>query len=131
MTPIQKLRAIVEALEKFQVDIAHALVYGGNTHNFDDIVAGVLANHYEVLYNDHAIAICEREFYASVRFYHVFVAAGTLDAVLALQEQMLERARAHNCTKLTMFGRFGWKRVLSSHSWTPKLIYMARDVTPS
>jgi hypothetical protein len=131
MTPIQKLRAIIDNLEKFEVDISRALEYGGSTHSFDDIVCGVLASQYDVLYNDGAIAISEQSNYPNVRAYHVFVAAGTLDSVLALQEQMIERALAADCTQLTLWGRLGWQKVLAKHNWSPKLVYMVRDLTPN
>ena len=127
-TPIQALAGIAGALAKFEVDICAALAHSG-THHFDDVILGVLDGSYDVFYNEGGVVLCEISDHPLSRAYHIFVAAGKMDAVLALRPEVAAKALSLGCDKLTMTGRLGWQRALVNEGWTAHAIHMTSDLT--
>lgn len=49
---------------------------------------------------------------------NILIAAGNLDEIMELQEEVSAWARDLGCSKLVMAGRKGWGKVLPKHGWT-------------
>lgn len=91
--------------------IQHALDLGGNTHDIDDVLTGVLNGQFQVFEGERSIVFTEINQYPRLREIRAFVAAGDLDEVFGSIMQRVEAfGRAHGCDRLTATGRHGWAR---------------------
>lgn len=129
--PVDHLSTVVEVLKvmsRLRLDIERALCYGGNTHNFDDVVSGLLRGSYIPHYTHNSMVLCEVVTYPRKKFYHVFLAAGNLDGVLSVLNDMYRMAERLHCNGLVVVGRPGWTRVLKTHGWDIMLTQLGREV---
>ena len=107
--------------------IESALDKGGNTHDFKDIVDGVIAGTMQLWANEKACAITEIVVYPNKKVFHVFLAGGKMKEVLELHDNSIEWAKAQGCEGMTLSGRKGWKKALESRGWQPHQTVMAKE----
>jgi hypothetical protein len=124
-----KLRATIDALEKFELDIKEALCYGTGSHNFTDVVARVLTGTLDLYVFPNSVIIMEFTKYPNHSVYHGYIAAGDLQEILDAHPMIEKEARARKCKYLTIAGRKGWERPMKLHGWQHSLSVMQKEVS--
>lgn len=123
------VRAVIDILDKFKVDICAALEYGNNSHTYDDLCEKVVTGKLIFMPLPNSVMICEVVQHPQHKTYHCFVAAGDLEELLTLGTSQLRlAARAHMCKHLSVVGRMGWKKKLEEQGWENPLVVMYKEV---
>lgn len=120
---------LTEVLVAYRPMIEAALRYGGFDHTFDDVASRVLSGKAYFFCNETACAVCEVVRFSQASSFHVWLAGGTLEGVLALTPEAEEVAKQLNCNRLTLTGRKGFARALQPHGWNHTHVTMERAVS--
>jgi len=128
MGQAQEKMDILGQLKRCRNWIESALVYSGGTHEYMDIVDGVLSGHMQLWAGDSGCAVTEISVFPRKKVLHVFLAAGDMDQIVDFQESAIEFAKMNGCDSMTIAGRSGWKRVLKSHDWHEQFVVLERDI---
>lgn len=115
---LDKLKSLIEDLDKFEVDIRAALAYSGGSHSFGDVILGVLNGTYHFYDFGDAYAIMEVRQYPRKQVYSYFLAGGNMDTLLNHVEDMKKAAKSINCSALEIRGRAGWERACKPHGFS-------------
>lgn len=67
--------------------------------------------------DDTAVVVTQIGHYPEAKVLWVLLAAGELNAVMALQDTVAFWARAMGCSRIVMDGRAGWDKVLPQYGW--------------
>lgn len=118
LSQLQRCRAWIEA----------ALAYSGGTHEYKDIVDGVLSGHMQLWAGDSGCAVTEVSVYPKKKVLHVFLAAGDMNQIIDFQESAISFAKMNGCNSMTIAGRSGWKRVLDKHDWHEQFVVLEREI---
>lgn len=100
-----------------------------DTHDFPDIVEGILSGRFQFWPAPEGCLITEVVEYPKARDVHVFLAGGKLDQILDMEGSLLEFARRIGAARITLAGRRGWKKVLKH--WHEPLSVLALAVEPA
>ena len=130
MSAVEKdvLPPIIDELRRCRNWIEDALAYSGGTHDFEDIVRGVLSGHMQLWAGDSGCAVTEISVYPKKKVLHVFLAAGDMEQILDFEESAAEFARQNGCANMTLAGRSGWRRVLGKRNWREQFAVLERDI---
>ena len=107
--------------------IEDALAYSGDTHDFKDIVDGVLSGHMQLWVGKEGCAITEIVRFPKKKVLHVFLAAGEMGQIVDFQDSAVQFAKQNGCDALTLAGRTGWKRVLKDHGWKEQHVALIKE----
>lgn len=106
---------LVRDFARLHDPIMAALVYAGGTHTKDDLFSMCLSGRARFwAVGAQSFMITEILDYPRARHYHIFLAGGNLDEIIAMEDDLLSAAREANCSKLTANGRRGFVRALSA-----------------
>ncbi|NNM74743.1 hypothetical protein [Enterovirga aerilata] len=96
-----------------------ALRESGDCYTLADIRDAIKDGRMQAFTNedDTAFVVTEIAVTPRKKFLNVIFLCGELDAVMALQPQVAEFARANGCGFLLSCGREGWAKVLPQHGW--------------
>lgn len=114
---LDRLKSLLDRLELWEDTIEEALHHGGNAHSFDDIVAMVLQNKVFFFTYPEAFVVMEKVDYPQFSVFHCFLAGGTIEAVMGVQDEMEKVGRELGCKYLSIAGRRGWQRQLQERGW--------------
>jgi hypothetical protein len=103
-------------------------MYSGGTHEFIDIVNGVLSGTMQLWAGERGCAVTEITVYPRKKILHVFLAGGDMEQILDFQESAAEFARINKCDSMTIAGRRGWTRVLDKHDWEESFCVMSKEL---
>ena len=107
-----------------------ALSYGGNTHNYIDIVNGVLVARYHLWPTENSALVTEFHKYPNRSYLHIFLAGGDLEEIKGNHDQVVAFAKAAGCSGLTLTGRPGWIKALADLDFsTDGLRYVTKEFT--
>lgn len=67
--------------------------------------------------DDVAVVVTQIGTYPATKVLWVLLAAGELNAVMALQDTVALWAKAMGCSRIVMDGRAGWDKVLPQYGW--------------
>lgn len=113
---------LIEKLER-------ALEMGGGTHTVEDVVSQLDEGHAQLWLGDgDAVIVTQINDNPQVKVLHFWLAAGELQQVVELSEQVLEWGRSVGCERATLSGRRGWVRALADHGWSEQLTVMGREI---
>ena len=102
--------------------IESALKKGGDTHDFKDIVDGVLSGHMQLWLGVKGCAVTEIVVYPNKKVLHVFLAGGDkghgIKQITDMHDDAVTWGKAQGCDGMTIAGRRGWKKVLESKGWS-------------
>jgi hypothetical protein len=115
-------------LDRCRQWIENALMYSGGTHEFIDIVNGVLSGTMQLWAGELGCAVTEITVYPRKKILHVFLAGGDMEQILDFQESAAEFARINKCDSMTIAGRRGWTRVLDKHDWEESFCVMSKEL---
>jgi hypothetical protein len=108
--------------------IARALQAGGDLLSIDDLRQLALAGRVQWWGDERASLATELLTYPRRRVLNVFMAAGELREVLALQDEVTDFARSNDCTHMVAHGRPAWGLVGKPLGWLPHSIQFVREV---
>lgn len=123
-----KVRATLDNLDKFRVDIENSLMYANESHTFDDVVGMVLTGQLNFIPLQRSLLLTEVHTYPRHKNLHTFIAAGDLEELMSYQPKLLELARALDCKHLSLTGRRGWERPLKELGWKLQYITLYKEV---
>ena len=111
--------------------IESALQKGGDTHDFKDIVDGVLSGHMQLWFGAKGCAVTEIIVYPNKKVLHVFLAGGDqghgIEQITDMHDDAVEWGKAQGCDGMTIAGRKGWQRVLESKGWRQQFTTLVKE----
>ena len=120
-----------EELVRCRKWIESALDKGGNTHNFKDIVDGIISGHMQLWLGLNGCAVTEIVVYPNKKVLHVFLAGGDQGQGIAQITDMHDDAVAwgkdQGCIGMTVTGRKGWKKVLETKGWKEQFTTLLKE----
>lgn len=105
-----------------------ALQYSGETHSWDDVVAGVASGYMQLWVNGQSAAITEIVAYPQKKVLNVFLAGGNTPELIAMLEDAKLWGASEGCSEIVMYGRKGWERKLSPHGWKVQHVVMSSQI---
>ena len=115
-------------LENYRKWIESALDYSGGTHNFDDVVQGIVSGRMQLWPAEKGCAVTEIVVYPRKKVLHVFLAAGEMDQLIDMIDAAAAWGIQNGCESMTMSGRHGWLRVLDKKGWKSVMAVMERKL---
>ena len=103
-----------------------ALAEGGSTHDLEHVLAAALRGDAQIWIDGPCTIVTEVNDGPKERELHFWLAAGSLERVIALSNRLLAWGRTQGCTIATLCGRRGWAKVLLSEGWNHRMITMGR-----
>lgn len=97
--------------------IEAALEYSGGTHDFSDIVQGLIEQKMQLWPAPKGCIVTEIVVYPKKKMLHVFLGGGELEQLLDMHSDVIEWAKGQGCSGMTITGRHGWKKPLAAHGW--------------
>ena len=125
---LQRIKSLIGALEKFELDIREALCYGTNSHTFDYVCARVLSGSADLYEFPNSVIIMEKSVYPNHSVYHGFIAAGDLQEILDAHPLIEEEAKKRGCEYLSIAGRKGWEKPMKKYGWKHSLTIMKKEL---
>ena len=111
--------------------IQSALDKGGDTHDFVDIVDGVMSGHMQLWSGANGCAVTEILVYPNKKILHVFLAGGDqghgIKQITDMHDDAVEWGKAQGCDGMTIAGRKGWQRVLESKGWKQQFTTLSKE----
>lgn len=108
--------------------IQGALDHGGNTHDLEDIWAGIVDGRFQFWPAKRGCLVTEILLYPKCKVLHVFLGGGNLDQLLDMIESLEMYAKTIGCKSITVSGRKGWVRVLASRGAKPVRTTLAKEL---
>lgn len=118
MTELDRCRSWIEA----------ALEYSGGTHDFADIVGGVVEGRMQLWAGDKACAITEIIVYPKKKVLHTFLAGGDKEQIRDMQDSAMAWGKQQGCTAMSIAGRRGWLRELRPDGWKEQFTTLQRAI---
>jgi len=115
------LSAALTALLRHEEKLAKALAIG-NGHSLAEVMRRVIHEEAQVFENEGAVLVTE---IVSTRYglgLNIWLAAGELDACMALSREAVAAATDYGCVSATFTGRRGWVKVpaVREDGWEPE-----------
>jgi len=122
---------ITEELMRGKAWIESALKKGGETHDFKDIVDGVLSGHMQLWMGENGCAVTEVIVYPNKKVLHVFLAGGDkgygIKQITDMHDDAMAWGKQQGCDGMTVAGRRGWKKVLQSRGWSEQFTTLLKE----
>ena len=122
---------IQEQLMRGKDWIESALKKGGETHDFKDIVDGVLSGHMQLWMGENGCAVTEIIVYPNKKVLHVFLAGGDkgygIKQITDMHDDAMAWGKQQGCDGMTVAGRRGWKKVLQSRGWSEQFTTLLKE----
>lgn len=114
-------------VEQVRAFIEPAIARSGGQTTFDRLAAEILAGQKQLFATPRAAAITYLwEYPTGQKVLHVEYAGGDLQELLDNQGDLIDFARREGASKITLFGRKGWRKVLPE--WRETGVIMERGV---
>ena len=98
--------------------IEAALVYTGGTHTLDDVEALIASGAVQFWPAPHSCVVTEFDIQPRQKTLSIFLAAGDLRELEAIEPVLMAWAREQGCTHARFVGRRGWRRTfLARQGW--------------
>jgi hypothetical protein len=126
---VTRLIAALQAMQKHRLDIEAALWYSDYSYSFDDVVVRVMQGDLEVFIFEKSIILAEVDHAPQFNTFHLYLAGGDLEEILAQEDLMMNEARLRGCRYISIAGRRGWEAPLRKMGWTHKLSILKKEIT--
>lgn len=110
---------LFDELDRCRPWIEAALKHSGGTHDWYDIVFGVLQGNFQFWPKENSALVTEIITYPRKRVLNVFLGGGELAELAAMHGEVIEWAKAQGCAGATISGRKGWERAYTQYGWQP------------
>ena len=108
--------------------IEKALAIDG-THTWDDVRELLIDGRCQIFWDEHGAWITEVLDYPRKRLLNVWIVAGELPEVMALQSQVEHFALTKTCDHIIVRGaRFGWRDIAKEYGWREHAMMLVHDV---
>jgi hypothetical protein len=111
--------------------IQSALDKGGDTHNFKDVVDGIMKGDFQLWLGANGCAVTEIVVYPNKKVLHVFLAGGDqghgIEQITDMHDDAVAFGKEQGCDGMTVTGRRGWKKVLASKGWTEQFTTLLKE----
>mgnify|MGYP003624923810 CR=1 len=121
-------KGIVEKMIDCREWIESALEYSGGTHDFKDIVDGVIAGNMQFWEAPKGCAITEVIIFPKKKVLHIFLAAGEMQQIVDMDESAVAWGKSIGCNAVSIAGRRGWKKVLEKKGYEEQFTTLAKDI---
>mgnify|MGYP005635712167 FL=1 len=118
---------VQEELIRCKEWIQSALDKGGNTHDFIDVVEGVLKGSMQLWSGEKGCAVTEIVVYPKKKVLHVFLAGGKLEQITDMHADAVKWAKTQGCQGMTIAGRPGWKKILDKYGRKEQLVILGKE----
>lgn len=108
--------------------IESALEYSGGTHDYMNIVDGVLSGHMQLWMGESGCAVTEIMVYPKRKILHVFLAAGDMEQILDFEESAIEFGKMNGCDGMSIAGRPGWQKILGKRGWDVAFVNLSKEI---
>ena len=115
-------------LDRCRPWIEAALSYSGNTHHFEDIVAGVKSGTMQLWPAPHSCLVTELVIYPRKKLLNIFLAGGELKELMSMQPDVQKWAIREGCDGGMISGRRGWDRPLKNLGWKFQHVYYTKEI---
>ena len=123
-----KVEEFFAEVERCRSWIEAAIENGGDTHNFKDIVDGIISGTMQFWPSANAAAITEIVKYPNKRVLHIFLAGGKMEEKVNMNEDAIKFAKLNKCDAITIAGRRGWVKVLKEKGYCEMLTTLAKEL---
>lgn len=124
----EKLRTLLDQLDRWEPHVNKALASAHYSHTFDDVVRMVLLNQAHYYELDNCCIFMIVDVYPQHSVYHCFIACGDMQGIIDAEPLIRANAEALGCAYMSISGRIGWPRVLHQHGWEHKLSTLYKKV---
>jgi hypothetical protein len=125
----QQMSQVLE-MNRVRPFLEPALSYGGNTHNYIDIVNGVLGGRFHLWPTPNSALITDFHIYPNSKYLHIFLAGGDLEEIKSSHDVVVGFAKSMGCNGLTLTGRPGWIKALADLGFgADGLRYVTKEFT--
>ena len=111
--------------------IQSALNKGGDTHDFKDIVDGIMSGNFQLWLGANGCAVTEIVVYPNKKVLHVFLAGGDqgqgIEQITDMHDDAMAWGKQQGCDGMTVAGRRGWKKVLASRGWKEQFTTLLKE----
>lgn len=123
---------VMDRLDQHRPQIEEAMRRGVRTHSFDDICEMVLQQKLTPrFFSDDTFVLSAVHEYPLAKHYHIFLAGGNLEVLMAARDDLIEDAKRAGCTRMTINGRPGWARIMQKigarHTYTMLALEVPND----
>ena len=107
-----------------------ALAHAPGTHTVEDVIDRIVSGDAQCWpLEDGSIIVTEIVCYSQCKHLNVWLAAGRRDVLYDMHPAVVEFARKHGCSHLTLTGRRGWMKAgLDKHGWSLSSITMSKPI---
>ena len=111
--------------------IQSALNKGGDTHDFKDVVDGIMSGNFQLWLGTNGCAVTEIVVYPNKKVLHVFLAGGDqgqgIEQITDMHDDAMAWGKQQGCDGMTVTGRRGWKKVLASKGWKEQFTTLLKE----
>ena len=127
MGQAQEKMDILGELKRCRNWIESALNYSGGTHDYMNVVDGVLSGHMQLWSGESGCAVTEIVVYPKKKILHVFLAAGDMEQILDFEESAIQFAKMNGCAGMSIAGRPGWQKILGKRGWDVAFVNLSKE----
>jgi hypothetical protein len=110
--------------ERLLTKLKKALRIGGDTYDLEDVLYCLETGKMQAFWNDGAIIVTEIVQAPKKRYLHIFLCAGDMSSVMALDEKLKAFAEKTGCEFGRALVRPGFEKALESMGWKRTMIVM-------
>ena len=114
----------MDSKEHLLTKLKKALKVGRDTHDLEDVLYCLETGKMQAFWNDGAIIVTEIAQTPRRRYLHIFLAAGDLPSVMALDDKLKAFAVSKGCEFGRALVRPGFEKALTSKGWKRTMIVM-------
>ena len=118
----------VNEMERCREWIESALEYSGGTHAFEDIENGIKEGIMQLWPAPRGCIVTELVVYPRLKVLNLFIAAGELDQILDMHDDIKAWAKVQGCEAAQISGRIGWKKVLEPLGWKTQHVNFQKEI---
>ena len=111
--------------------IQSALNKGGDTHDFKDVVDGIMSGNFQLWLGTNGCAVTEIVVYPNKKVLHVFLAGGDqgqgIEQITDMHDDAMAWGKQQGCDGMPVTGRRGWKKVLASKGWKEQFTTLLKE----
>ena len=118
----------INELERCRPWIEAALEYSAGTHDYDDIVQGIVEGRMQLWPAPRGCIVTEIVVYPKKKHLNIFLAGGELDQILDMNDDVRDWAEMQGCDAAMMSGRTGWKKPLEPLGWKVQHVHFVKEI---